>query len=104
MNSESFALEDEEIEEDEKEDIGDPYDYLQSLLENCLQKRTFDRATGDPSLRKKLTNEHRNEFKEVIKVCSDRFFHLFFLTEHQEVLMTIMRGSELSLRRLVNYV
>ena len=78
LNSESFALEDEEIEEDEKEDIGDPYDYLQSLLENCLQKRTFDRATGDLSLRKKLTNEHRNEFKEVIKVCSDRFFSPFF--------------------------
>ena len=78
LNSESFALNTEESEEYEKEDIGDPYDYLQTLLENCLQKRTIDRATGDLSLRKKLTNEHQNEFKEVIKVCSDRFFSPFF--------------------------
>ena len=78
LNSESFALNTEDSEEYEKEDLGDPYDYFQTLLENRLQKRTFDRATGDLSLRKKLRNGHRNEFKEMIKVCSDRFFSPFF--------------------------
>ena len=81
LNSESFSLdnnEEEEDDDDEADDIGDPYDYLAFLFMSCLQRRPFQRSTDDQEKQKKLRNFYRNEFKEIIKVCSDRLFSTFF--------------------------
>ena len=79
LNSESFLLDNEEIDDDDEVDnIGDPYDYLAFLFMSCLERRPFQRSTDDKDKQKKLRNFHRNEFKEIIKVCSDRLFSTFF--------------------------
>ena len=102
LNSESFSLDNnEKDDDDEADDIGDPYDYLAFLFMSCLEKRPFQRPTDDKDKQKKLRNFYRNEFKEIIKVCSDRLFSTFFQIVFTQAPKTINKERKQSRRRYV---
>ena len=45
LNSESFLLDDEEVDnDDEVDDIGDPYDYLAFLFMSCLERSSHTKT------------------------------------------------------------
>ena len=103
LNSESFSFNNNEEDDDvdEADDIGDPYDYLAFLFMSCLQRRPFQRSTDDKEKQKKLRNFYRNEFKEIIKVCSDRLFSTFFQIVFTQAPKTINKERKQSRRRYV---